>query len=239
MTVRMASVWILGGNILAVLLALVIYGAGGRDHFGERGFITFLSTFQLLAIAGLSYKIRQTKSHQRNASEKVSAVVLWRVITWGFVFLAADEFLSLHEVADLFIHDIFNLRETGLSDRLDDIIVGLYGAVGVWVVMHYRQEFTAHKIAIGFFKKGFILLFVMVGLDLLTNEQDLLEIFFNPELSNSIQTQVFHLEDSLKLLAEAFFALAFYAILKSVKSASKKLEYSHAASQLEVEQFRH
>jgi hypothetical protein len=224
-TMRRASVWIFCVNAIAVLVALMIYQHGGRDHFGERGFITFLSTFQLLVIAGLSHQIAKVKT-QVSSMSKQSATLVWRVIAWGFVFLAADEFLSLHEVTDLFIHDLFNLQETGLTDRLDDLIMASYGMFGLGLLWVYRDEFKPYKSALAFFKKGFMLLFMMILLDLAANEQDLLELFFAPDTANTIQRHLDHVEDSLKVFAEAFFLVAFYSIRQTVKFRQLKLELS-------------
>jgi hypothetical protein len=193
---------------------------GGRDHFGERGFVTFLSTFQLLFTAWLANKILQAKRSLLSSGEKPQLFV-WRVITFGFIFLAADEFLSLHEVTDLLIHDLLDMPVTNVSDRLDDVIVFLYGVLSVGLLWRYRREFKDHKAAIALLQKGFILLFVMVAVDSLANEQDLLEIAFTPETSNTIQFYLNQLEDSLKVFAEAFFILAFYAIWQNTQFRHK------------------
>ena len=237
MTIKLASFWILCFNTIAVVVALIIYQYGGRDHFGERGFITFLSTFQLLAIAWISGRIAKAKRDSSDSSKSQKTFV-WRVISWGFVFLAADEFLSLHEVTDLFIHDIFNLQETGLTDRLDDLIIAGYGIFGVWLLWVYRNEFKHSKTAITLFKKGFFLLFMMIILDLASNEQDLLELFFDPKTSNTIQIHLDHLEDSFKVFAEAFFILAFYSIMKITQLTSQKTESSLKSTQAKVKSLK-
>ena len=40
-TIRRASIWVFSLNMLAIVLALIISYQGGRDPFGERGYITF------------------------------------------------------------------------------------------------------------------------------------------------------------------------------------------------------
>lgn len=232
---KTTAFWLFFLNTIAILLALIIYQFGGRDHFGERGFITFISTFQLLATAWLVDKIFQIKKTTINPSAK-SRLKLWRIIAWGFIFLAADEFLSLHEVTDLFIHDLFKLEESGFSDRLDDLIVALYGVFSIWLLWFYRDEFKHHRSAIALFKKGFALLFVMVGIDLLANEQDILDIFFAPETANTFQQSLEHVEDSLKIFAEVFLILAFHSIWRTLKMRSTPLVGLQKASEYEVSQ---
>lgn len=219
---RSASFSVFLIDFAAVVLALVIYQLGGRDHFGERGFITFLSTFQLLAIALIADKILQVKK-RFGGTYSPPKLWLWRTLSWGFIFLAADEFLSIHEVTDLLIHDLLNLQETNLTDRIDDIIVALYGTGGIWLLWNSRDELKWHPSAIALFKRAFILLFFMVGLDMFANEQDLLKLFFAPSTASTMQRHIEHLEDSFKVFAEAFFILAFYSILRDSKSRAKKL----------------
>ncbi|MGD1943965.1 MAG: hypothetical protein ACFB0G_21935 [Leptolyngbyaceae cyanobacterium] len=214
------------------MLALVIYHHGGRDHFGERGFITFLSTFQLLAIAWLSDKTAQIRRTTSKPAENQSAL-LWRIIAWGFIFLAADEFLALHEVTDHFIHDIFNIQETSLTDSIDDFIVLLYGIFGAWILWINRLELKPHKQAIAFFKRAFVLLFLMIGLDFFANGQKLLELFLDPATANTVQFHLYHLEDSLKVFIEALLIVAFYSIFRTVEDQQKKLRHSQRASQQE------
>ena len=232
MSIKSLFSWVLFGNALAVVLALVIYHHGGRDHFGERGFITFLSTFQLLAIAWLSDKTAQIRKASPGAENHQSAL-LWRIIAWGFIFLAADEFLAIHEVTDLFIHDVFNLQETSLTDSIDDFIVLLYGIFGAWILWVNRLELKPHKQAIAFLKRAFVLLFLMIGLDFFANGQKLLELFLDPATANTVQFHLYHLEDSLKVFIEALLIAAFYSIFRTVKSQQKRLEYSQRASQPE------
>ena len=232
MSIKSLFSWVLFGNALAVVLALVIYHHGGRDHFGERGFITFLSTFQLLAIAWLSDKTAQIRKASPGAENHQSAL-LWRIIAWGFIFLAADEFLAIHEVTDLFIHDVFNLQETSLTDSIDDFIVLLYGIFGAWILWVNRLELKPHKQAIALLKRAFVLLFLMIGLDFFANGQKLLELFLDPATANTVQFHLYHLEDSLKVFIEALLIAAFYSIFRTVKSQQKRLEYSQRASQPE------
>lgn len=59
--------------------------------------------------------------------------VVWAIIASGFLFLAADEVLRIHENLDQLIHYVFGLKETNLTDRIDDLIVGMYGLVGIGV----------------------------------------------------------------------------------------------------------
>ncbi len=235
MTIRRASIWVFSLNILAIVVAFIIHHQGGRDPFGERGYITFLSVLQLLAVAWLAYKILRVKTRSKTPLPK-SIKLFWWLIIGGFIFLAADEFLAIHEILDLLIHDVFNLQETPVTDRIDDVIVGLYGMFGAGMVWVYRRELTLDKRALTFLKRGFWLLVVMVVIDFVSNDQGFLERFFLPETADLIQAYLYQIEDSFKVLSEAFFILAFYAILKVVEADQKELEHLQEAFQPELEE---
>ncbi|MEM1278734.1 MAG: hypothetical protein AAGG53_01660 [Cyanobacteria bacterium P01_H01_bin.152] len=235
MTIRRASIWVFSLNILAIVVAFIIHHQGGRNPFGERGYITFLSVLQLLGIAWLAYKILQVKIRTTTLLPK-SIKLFWWLIIGGFVFLAADEFLAIHEILDLLIHDVFNLQETPVTDRIDDAIVGLYGMFGAGMVWVYRRELISDKRALAFLKRGFWLLIVMIVIDVVSNDQGFLERFFLPETAELIQAYLYQIEDSFKVLSEAFFVLAFYTVLKVVEVEQKKLEHFRAVFQPVLEE---
>jgi hypothetical protein len=57
----------------------------------------------------------------------------------------------------------------------------------------------------------------MVGLDLLTNRNDILPVLFDHDQAAVAYTWLSYAEDWLKVFAEAFFIVAFYAILQKAK----------------------
>lgn len=222
MTIRLVSFWLLLVNSLAVTSAFLIYYHGGRDPFGERGFITFLSTFQLLTVALLADKICQAQKAKKN-DPKSNSVLFWRVISWGFIFLAADEYLSIHEITDLFIHDVFDFQETSLTDRIDDLIVGSYGLIGIGVLVAFRHQLKPFKRVFPFFKLGFFFLFLMVATDLITNGEELNNALSDYGGGRQIHIWLGQLEEAFKVYSEAFFILAFYAILKNINTRQKQV----------------
>ncbi len=125
----------------------------------------------------------------------------------------------IHENIDHQIHYVFNLQETILTDRIDDVIIGLYGLAGIGVLIAYRDELKTYREALPFFTCGFVLLFTMVGLDLFTNRNDILPVLFDHHHNKPavFYPWLSHAEDWLKVFAEAFFILAFYAILQKAK----------------------
>ena len=136
----------------------------------------------------------------------------------GFLFLAADDLFKIHENIDRLIHNIFNLQETGLTDRIDDGLIGLYALIGIGVLIIYRNELKIYRKAFPFFTSGFALLFTTIALDLLTNRNDILPLLFGPTQAADLHIWLSHAENSLQVFAEAFFIGAFYAILQTAKT---------------------
>lgn len=215
MTLRLLLSLALLGNCLAVSAAVLIYHSSGANHFEEGGFITRLSALQLAVTAGVSYGIFQIRRGRGFVWRDASAV--WVITALGFLFLAADDLFLIHEDMDRRIRFAFNLPETGLTDRIDDLLVGLYGIVGVGVLLAYREEWKPYRQARPFLTWGFILLFLMVALDLLTNRNDILPLLFAPERAAVLHIWLSHAEDGLKVFAEALFLGAFYSVWQNAK----------------------
>ena len=218
MAVRYFFCWVLFLNSLAVSVALMLYHYTGENHFEEGRFITLFSTFQLLTISGLSYRILQIRKVERRQSLWRAPSTVWGIISLGFLFLAADDFFKIHENIDRLIHTLFNLQETGLTDRIDDGLIGLYALVGIGVLIIYRNELKTYRKALPFFSSGFILLFITIALDLLTNRNDIFPLFFGPTQAAALYVWLSHAENSLQVFAEAFFIGAFYTIWQTAKT---------------------
>jgi len=221
MTFRTAIFFVLFWNLIAVITAVAIFEYNGDNHFKEKGFVTIFSIIQLLTISLLAYKIFTIRRIDRNLWVLKHSSIVWLIISTGFLFLAADEYFMIHENLDFFIHYIFNIRETGLTDRIDDTIIGIYGLIGIGVLFYYRNELKAYKEAHSFFIYGFILLLFTVILDGLTNREDMLQLFFDQSYVSILKAWLSHLEESLKIYAEASFILAFYSIYLNARQTKQ------------------
>ena len=195
---RLASALVIGLNVLAITVALAIHQLTGVNHFEEKGFVTVVSTVQLLVLAALAWRTYRWRTH-----------VVWLLAAAGFVFLAADEALRIHEGIDKLVHSLFNIQETGLSDRLDDLIMGFYGLVAVAVLVAFRDELRRCRARTGLLAWGFLAVLVMVALDALTNRNDVLALLVGPGRAEVWAESLGLVEDSLKLVAQALFVLVF------------------------------
>lgn len=224
MTPRKALWSMLLLNFLAIAVALAIGLSRGHpaDQFGESKFITKFSALQLLTVGWLAFSIFKARRDPVGSSLWRSNAFLWALIACGFVFLAIDELLKLHERTDKAIHFLFNLRETALTDRIDDAIIGLYGLIGLGVLWYYRAEFKLFRPAIPYFVGGFILLFAMVAVDLFANAKDIIPALVEKQQVKIVMSWLTALEESLKILGEAVFVLAFYRVFRQVKPLAYK-----------------
>ena len=217
MTIRWAIILVLLSNLLAVCAAVIINIYNGANHFQEGGFITILSIIQLLAISFLSFKIFLARDVTRGRSLLKRPSALWAIIALGFLFLATDDYCRIHENVDHLIHYAFNLQETGFTDRIDDILVGLYGLAGIRVLIAYREELINYRETFKFFIIGFVFLFSMVALDILTNRKDILPLIIDHHQVAAVHAFLSYTADSLKVFSEAFFIIAFYGIFQKAK----------------------
>jgi len=214
MTKKMVFALVMTSTFLVIAAAITINLVFDVNMFGERKFATLYSALQLVAIAGIVVQVNWN-------SPLKSPAIIWKIIALGFLFLAVDELFLIHENIDFLIHRILNMEETGLTDRIDDLIVGLYGLVGLGVLYAFRSEFTPHREAIPYLVIGFVLLFLMVVFDTLTNRNDILPLIFDPQLATTLANVIRPLEDSSKIFAESFFLLGFYAILQKAQSIER------------------
>jgi len=134
-------------DTIAIIIAIALGIHEGRPlvHFGEHHLITWISVLQLLTISFLSYNIFQTRRRTLEHFNWRAPFILWAIISLGFFFLAMDDLFMIHESIDHRIHDIFNLKETTFTDRIDDMIVGVYGLIGISALYACREEIKKYR----------------------------------------------------------------------------------------------
>lgn len=191
---------------IVIAAAILVAGFRWTEVFEVVSFIL------LMAIAVVAMRIYAVR-REPGASWLSGTGRIWLLIALGFVFLALDEALSVHERMDLLIHRVFSLRQTRITDRIDDLIILVYAIAGILLLYGHRAEFrglTGHR---RFFVAGFLLLSLMVVIDLLSNRRDFLTWV---GVSGSILGPVHHAmevtEELVKLLAELAFLLGFVHI---------------------------
>jgi len=207
-------------DLIAIAAAVMIYILTGEEKLGEGSFLTHLSAIQLFAVAAISFRIFRVRNEgvARPFTFRNPRIV-WGLIAAGFLFLVADELFKIHESADTLIHSVFHLRESGWTDRIDDLLILCYAMVGIGVIAAYREEFVFMKKGLPFFICGFVALFIMIGLDVITNRDDLIRSFVDRDRVEAVQTCLSFAEEGMKVLSGGFFVIAFFAALRTARRA--------------------
>jgi hypothetical protein len=211
-------------DIIMIMIAIIIGIHRGDPliHFGEAHFITWVSVLQLWATSILSYSIFQTRRRMLGHFNWRSPMMVWLVISLGFFYLGMDDLFKIHESMDHRIHELFHLKQTAFTDRFDDMIVGLYGLIGIIYLYVCRDEIKKYRQVFPFLIFGFVLLFIMVGLDIISNRKDLLEIFLSRDLATTMKTWLSIAEDSIKVFAGSFFLVGFFGALQLSRQMGTK-----------------
>ena len=230
---RRAVFIVLLATTLVINIAILAGVRGGNPvrYFEEKTLTTFFCALMLLAIAWCCYQMKQHRHVAPDRTLWQPETAIWGLMAFGFAYLAADEVAQIHESVDKLIHRVFHIKETSLTDHLDDVIVGLYGIVGIAALIAYRKELARHRHVLPFLVTGGILFFFMVGFDYLTNGPEILGRIFKRNFTDGLMAAFKVAEEAFKLYASACFLLAFYSAVYKIKAAASSSP-SHV-SQLE------
>ena len=208
-------------ELIAIIIAIGIGLSSGDPfkHFEEFHFITWFSFVQLLFLSVLSCRMFDIHVSGKTKHVLRSAGFIWAIIAFGFFFLALDEIFLIHEGIDKIVHIVFNIEETGLTDRIDDILVFVYGVIGMSILYLHRSELRKYKAALPFLVYGLLVFLIMVILDVLTNRADILAmVFADNSLVGILRSWLLTVEDSLKIFAEGIFILGLFTALRCAKN---------------------
>ncbi len=214
---------ILAIDVAFILLALFL-GKTPDIYFKEKTFITYLSVIQLLVCSVLTYKIFKLRKIETIESKvKSKTYKLWALMSMGFAYLALDDATRIHENIDKRIHILFHIKETNITDRLDDLIVGFYVICGIIILFKFYEEIKLHKHMLSYLIACFIPIFLMVALDLVTERKDVLKLFISDHL---LRNNIFHwlraIEEIFKIIAGGILVSMFYYLLNVNKERSFK-----------------
>ena len=85
-----------------------------------------------------------------------------------------------------------------------------------------REEIKKFRHVFPFLIFGFVLLFIMVGLDILTHGGDILRKLVRGDLVAPVRIYLSVAEDSVKIFAGSFFLVGFYNALQMSKRRKTK-----------------
>lgn len=187
-----------------------------RHAFDENGIVTLLSVCQLLLIGFVSLSIWKERNGPGPVKWK-DKTLIWLIMGVGFLFLALDEKVLIHEGLDRSFHKIFEIQATGWTSRIDDFLIGVYGLIGLAVLWFYSAEIRRFKLYIRFLAAGFAGLFLCVVADAATSRPDFFNWLLGPESSATALAVVGSLEEIGKVTSEALFLTGFTTALRQAK----------------------
>ncbi|MBF0369454.1 MAG: hypothetical protein HQL52_08370 [Magnetococcales bacterium] len=197
-----------------ILCGSALYGGSFEGdleyYFRENRLMTHLSAFHLVAVALFCWLVyeRDALEGETDKPHWQRPVFIWALMALGFLFLAFDEMMMIHEEIDYLIHDLLEMRESGVSDRLDDLVVFAYTFIGLGLMYRYRKGLIPYWESAGGMVAGGVVLSILMGvMDILTNRHDILT---HPVIYDWVSTS----EDVIKIYAECLLVLAAYSCLK-------------------------
>lgn len=200
---------------LAVIAFAVVHGlihsGNPSRYFGEGRYTTAVSCFQLLLTAFFAFRMfrsRRTASPDRGWR---AGFWVWLLMGAGFVFLAADDALQFHERIGHELNGLFPMHGTVFAGRIDDMVIGGYGVIGLWVLWLFRRELLEFRMMLRPLAFGFVFTFFSVACDTLGHHDDIfLAATHDRALSKKLQGWADTGDGAFTLLAEGMFAVAFF-----------------------------
>ncbi len=195
-----------------------------KAELGELGLITWISVCQLLFISGTSFKLFTLNNNTLSLQSWKSSQILWVIIAMGFIFLALDELIHIHDMFGKQIAQFAFINNPKIASRIDDLIIVVYFSVGIIFLYFFRNEIEKHTKVKPLFLVGFLTLFVMVGIDIIPSRiVHFLSIIFHTPYDTIRQTWLPLAKDATKLFTESFFIAGFYNCFQIEKRRVTKI----------------
>ena len=148
----------------AAFLSTVLLTA---TSYGEKSFITDVSTLQLALCSAASLTVPLAIFRRRKLLGRRECLT-WLVLAVGCAVLAMDDKLILHERLDQTIHAAYGWKETRINDKIDAIVAGLYGVIGIVFIAANRRFFLFSARFMAFAKSSFALAFIIALRDMMS-----------------------------------------------------------------------
>jgi len=136
--------------------------------------------------------------------------VIWAFFSAGFVYLALDEVLRIHERMDDWIHALFRMEKSVWSVRIDDGILILYVVVGLTMLSAYRHSLKKFLKSWPFSLSGFFVVAIMMAADFAGAYAQSLIRFSGSAATSPFAVLLGIIEDSCKILVEDLFLSGYY-----------------------------
>ena len=193
----------------AIMILLGYFSDNIFKHYKEYMAGTYISVILLLLLGITNFRIYLVRR----------AHMIWLLMAVGFVFLAYDDLFKFHEGLDRDIHRFFGMKQTPLSDRLDDFIIGAYAIFGAGALFLSRIEIIRYSRLFRYLAVGFAIVAVSVVLDAVTNDRAVLEwVGLSDTMVSTFKKILGTFEEVCKLTAESIFLAGFFEVLRRVRA---------------------
>lgn len=185
---------LLGALAVYLVLAIVVAPDGFREKYfvDEPGLVSALSAVLLAAAAAFVAVVASAQSRGRGLS-------FWALVAAGFAFFSLDELVQGHERVGAKLDEILG-GSAGFRNMGDVIVIG-YGLLALMILAYFLPEFLGSRDFSRLAVVGFVLYAAQTAIDTLAKDPTTLAAIT---------------EESAKLLASGFFALAAYRLAMSV-----------------------
>ena len=184
--------------------------------FQEGRPVTWLSFFFLLLVGFISLEIFKFKKISDNQNKNIK---MWKYLGIGFIYLAFDDLLIFHEEIDHTICKIFGFDKHGPADKIDDVIIVIYGIIMLSILIKYFSESIKFKKSYVFFGFAILMTIISTICDLSGGMTGPLSTHFNADSLPKVLKGLDIVEETAKSFAEVFFIGAFLNMYHYFKSS--------------------
>ena len=122
-----------------------------------------------------------------------------------------DDLFEIHEKIDIKLHHwmdaLLGIKENAATDKLDDLIVAVVLAAGVWFLLRNRKIIAVYPAMLSSYVFACGLVALMVVVDFLTNGGFLLKLLIGKSIYSDLKDFLMVVEESLKIFACSFILL--------------------------------
>ncbi len=189
-------------------------------YFREGRPLTILSFLQLIFIGVIARRIWQCSRLSEMWDWKDPAI-FWRLLSYGFYFLSADELLKIHENTEKLIHIVLHMKKTPLTSYIDDMLIISYGLIMCGLTLVYFKHLWRFAVAWKYFLAAVVMSIVYMIVDLANGSKPIwLEIIHDENTVNNLIITLAIFEESFKNFAEILYIGVAAACLRVVKKES-------------------
>jgi len=209
--------WLLVTAIVLGFGLELAFGIYKRTPFDENGVITLLSVCQLLVCAFISLAVWKQRKGPGPIRWKAKTLI-WLIMGVGFVFLALDDKILIHEGLGRTFHKIMHMHQTGWSTRIDDFLIGVYGVIGLVTLWFYSKEMLRFRRCLQIFGPGFVALLISVFGDASAHRPDFFIWLVGTKYAPVFLDIGEVFDEGGKVLAEALFLTGFASALRDARA---------------------